>query len=192
MDNLELESLRNKIDEIDTSLCQMIKERQSLASKIMNAKKGDFPFDPDREEKLIKKLDDLKFVVNNNLVKKLVTLGLDKFLVEKVWRQIISANLSIQKVLKIGVAGNDDEIKSAYSAHFGNYFDTTHFLSVVSLLASLDNKDIEIGFIDSKSLSKLKKHTDIKVNFEIIANVPLYKSTNQKSYNIIKLKDDKS
>ena len=39
MDNLELESLRNKIDEIDTSLCQMIKERQSLASKIMNAKK---------------------------------------------------------------------------------------------------------------------------------------------------------
>jgi len=41
-------------------------------------------------------------------------------------------------------------------------------------------------------LSKLKKHTDIKVNFEIIANVPLYKSTNQKSYNIIKLKDDKS
>ena len=177
MDNLELESLRNKIDEIDTNLCQMIKERQSLASKIMDAKKGDFPFDPDREEKLIKKL---------------VTLGLDKFLVEKVWRQIISANLSIQKVLKIGVAGNDDEIKSAYSAHFGNYFDTTHFLSVVSLLASLDNKDIEIGFIDSKSLSKLKKHTDIKVNFEIIANVPLYKSTNQKSYNIIKLKDDKS
>ena len=38
MDNLELESLRNKIDEIDTSLCHMIKERQSLASKIMNAK----------------------------------------------------------------------------------------------------------------------------------------------------------
>ena len=176
MDNAELEILRYKIDEIDTNLCQLIKERQSLASKIMNAKKGNFPFDPYREEKLIKKL---------------VNLGLDKFLVEKVWRQIISANLSIQKVLKIGVAGNDDEIKSAYSAHFGNYFDTTFFLSVVSLLASLDEKDIEIGFIDSESLLKLKNHTDIKVNFEIIANVPLYKSSNQKSYNIIKLKNDK-
>ena len=172
MDNIELESLRNKIDEIDTSLCQMIKERQSLASKIMNAKKGDFPFDPDREEKLIKKL---------------VTLGLDKFLVEKVWRQIISSNLSIQKVLNIGVAGGDDEIKSAYLAHFGNYFNTTYFLSVVSLLASLEKKDIELGFIDSKSLDKLKEHTDIKVNFEIIANVPLYKTANQKNYNIIKL-----
>ena len=176
MDNTELIILRNKIDEIDTNLCQLIKERQSLASKIMNAKKGDFPFDPNREEKLIKKL---------------VTSGLDKFLVEKVWRQIISANLSLQKVLKIGVAGNDDEIKSAYSAHFGNYFNTTYFLSVVSLLASLEKKDIEIGLIDSKSLIRLKNHTDIKVNFEIIADVPLYKTSNQKNYNIIKLKNDK-
>jgi chorismate mutase len=176
MNNTELEVLRNKIDEIDINLCKLIKERQSLASKIMNAKKGDFPFDPNREEKLIKKL---------------VTSGLDKFLVEKVWRQIISANLSIQKILKIGVAGNDDEIKSAYSAHFGNYFNTTYFLSVVSLLASLEKKDIEIGFIDSESLIKLKNHTDIKVNFEIIADVPLYKASKQKSYNIIKLKIDK-
>ena len=174
MDNKELEILRNKIDEIDTNLCQLIKERQSLASKIMNAKKGSFPFDPKREEKLIKKL---------------VTLGLDKYLVEKVWRQIISSNLSIQKVLKIGVAGNNDEIKSAYSAHFGNYFDTTYFLSIVSLLASLDKKDIEIGFIDSESLIKLKNYTDIKVNFEVIASVPLYKTLNQNNYNIIKLKN---
>ena len=176
MDNIDLEILRSKIDDIDINLCQLIKERQSLASKIMNAKKGNFPFDPNREEKLIKKL---------------VTSGLDKFLVEKVWRQIISANLSLQKVLKIGVAGNDDEIKSAYSAHFGNYFNTTYFLSVVSLLASLEKKDIELGFIDSESLIKLKNHTDIKVNFQIIADVPLYKTSNQKNYNIIKLKNDK-
>ena len=176
MDNTDLEILRSKIDEIDTNLCQLIKERQSLASKIMTAKKGDFPFDPNREERLIKKL---------------VTSGLDKFLVEKVWRQIISANLSLQKVLKMGVAGNDDEIKSAYSAHFGNYFNNTYFLSVVSLLASLEKKDIEIGFVDSESLIKLKNHTDIKVNFQIIADVPLYKTSNQKNYNIIKLKNDK-
>ena len=172
MNNVELEILRNKIDNIDSKLCQLIKERQALATEIMSAKKGNFPFDPGREEELIKKL---------------VNSGLDKFLVEKVWRQIISSNLSIQKVLKIGVAGSDDEIKSAYLAHFGNYFNTTYFLSVVSLLASLEKKDIELGFIDSESLDKLKEHTDIKVNFEIIANVPLYKTANQKNYNIIKL-----
>ena len=176
MSNIVLDDLRSKIDEIDTNLCQLIKERQSLASKIMSAKKGDFPFDPKREEELIKKL---------------VNLGLDKFLVEKVWRQIISSNLSMQKVLKIGVAGNDDDIKSAYVGHFGNYFKTTYFLSVVSLLASIEKKDIELGLIDRESINKLKNQTEIKANFEIIANVPLYKSTNQKDYNIIKLKTEK-
>ena len=113
MNNIELDELRSKIDEIDKNLCQLIIERQSLASKIMDAKKGSFPFDPKREE---------------DLIKKLVNLGLDKFLVEKVWRQIISSNLSIQKVLKIGVAGSDDEIKSAYLAHFGNYFNNYSFI----------------------------------------------------------------
>ena len=175
MSETDLDDLRSKIDKIDANLCQLIKERQSLASKIMNAKKGDFPFDPKREEELIKKL---------------VNLGLDKFLVEKVWRQIISSNLSMQKVLKIGVAGNDDEIQSAYSAHFGNYFKTTYFLSVVSLLAALEKKDVELGFIDIQSANKLKNQSEIKVNFDILANVPLYKSANQKEYNIIKLKND--
>ena len=98
MDITELEILRNNIDEIDINLCRLIKERQSLASKIMSAKKGNFPFDPNREEKLIKKL---------------VTLGLDKFLVEKVWRQIISANLSIQKVLKILINQIIDSLNTA-------------------------------------------------------------------------------
>ena len=145
MNNIELDKLRIKIDEIDKNLCQLIIERQSLASKIMDAKKGDFPFDPKREE---------------DLIKKLVNLGLDKYLVEKVWRQIISSNLSMQKIIKIGVAGNDDEIKSAYLSHFGNYFKTTYFSSVVSLLASLEKMSIELGFIDSESIDKLKKQTE--------------------------------
>ena len=175
MNNIELDKLRIKIDDIDKNICQLIMERQSLVSKIMAAKKGDFPFDPKREE---------------DLIKKLVNLGLDKFLVEKVWRQIISFNLSMQKPIKIGVAGNEDEIKSAYLSHFGNYFKTTYFSSVVSMLASLEKKDIELGFIDSESIDKLKKQTEIKVNFNVIANVPLYKNINQKDYSIVKLKKE--
>ena len=53
MNNIELDKLRIKIDEIDKNLCQLIMERQTLASKIMDAKRGDFPFDPKREEDLI-------------------------------------------------------------------------------------------------------------------------------------------
>ena len=46
MSNLELDTLRSQIDEIDAELCKLIKERQSLASKIMNAKKGFFLLTP--------------------------------------------------------------------------------------------------------------------------------------------------
>ena len=67
MNNVELDELRSRIDKIDKNLCQLIVERQSLATKIMDAKKGNFPFDPKREEDLIKKsekqqieLDELK------------------------------------------------------------------------------------------------------------------------------------
>ena len=49
MDNTELDELRSRIDVIDKNLCELIIERQSLASKIMDAKKGSFPFDPKRE-----------------------------------------------------------------------------------------------------------------------------------------------
>ena len=136
MNNIELDTLRLKIDDIDFQLSNLLKERQSLASKIMIAKKGNSPFDPEREEKVIEKV---------------VTFGLDKFLVEKIWRQIISSNLSLQKKLKIGVAGNDDEIKSSYLCHFGNYFDTTYFSSVISLLASLFIKPISISFFSNEA-----------------------------------------
>jgi hypothetical protein len=95
----------------------------------------------------------------------------------------------MQKKLKIGVAGNNDEIKSAYLGHFGNYFETTNYISFVSLLASLEKQDIDIGFIDQESVKNIEKHSDIKVNFEILANVPIFKTSDQKNYNIIKLKN---
>ncbi len=41
-----------------------------------------------------------------------------------------------------------------------------------------------------KNLDKLKKQTEIKVNFNVIANVPLYKNINQKDYSIVKLKKE--
>ena len=74
--------------------------------------------------------------------------------------------------------------------YFGNYFKTTYFSSVVSLLASLEKKVIEIGFVDSESIDKLKKQTEIKINFDVIANVPLYKNINQNDYSIVKLKKE--
>ena len=40
------------------------------------------------------------------------------------------------------------------------------------------------------TLNKLKKQTEMRVNFDVIANVPLYKNINQKDYSIVKLKKE--
>ena len=58
------------------------------------------------------------------------------------------------------------------------------------MLASLEKQDIELGFIDSQSIDKLKKQTEMRVNFDVIANVPLYKHINQRDYSIVKLKKE--
>ena len=52
----ELIKLRTKIDQIDKNLCKLINERQSLADQIIKAKGTKFPFDPKRENKLLKKI----------------------------------------------------------------------------------------------------------------------------------------
>ena len=54
----------------------------------------------------------------------------------------------------------------------------------------IKNKAIELGFIDSEGIDKLKKQTDMRINFDVIANVPLYKNINQKDYSIVKLKKE--
>ena len=121
MNNIELDTLRVKIDDIDFQLSNLLKERQSLASKIMIAKKGNSPFDPEREEKVIEKV---------------VTFGLDKFLVEKIWRQIISSNLSFILALNFPI-----DIKS-----FGSWLILIHsfiflsrfFVSVIAFDGSMN------------------------------------------------------
>ena len=105
MSETDLDDLRSKIDKIDANLCQLIKERQSLASKIMNAKKGGFPFDPKREEELIKKL---------------VNLGLNRFLVEKVWRQIISSKFQ-PLAFKNCITGVDSPGSTTLVLFFGSF-----------------------------------------------------------------------
>ena len=49
-------------------------------------------------------------------------------------------------------------------------------------------RDSEINLNLLLSLKKIENESDIKVNFQVIANIPLYKKPDQQQYNIIKLK----
>ena len=108
----ELIKLRTKIDQIDKNLCKLINERQSLADQIIKAKGTKFPFDPKRENKLLKKI---------------LEYNIDPLLAERIWRQIISFNLSKQLKMKIGILGDEKYIIAAYEAYFGSYFESLIF-----------------------------------------------------------------
>ena len=138
---LELNKLRSEIDEIDKIISDLIKYRQSLATKIVRAKKNVFPFDPKREKKLLIKI---------------LNYGLDPVMTERIWRQIISFNLSRQKIMKIGILDNDKYCLAAFESCFGPYFNNEIFNNKLHLLNALHNNNIEIGFINKKEANTAK------------------------------------
>ena len=88
----ELEKLRKEIDKLDKMIAELISKRQGLSNKILEAKGGKFTYDPVRERKVMEKI---------------FSYDIDSKLAERIWRQIIAFNLSMQKKLKIGYLGAD-------------------------------------------------------------------------------------
>ena len=158
---LELNKLRNEIDEIDKKISDLIKYRQSLATKIVRAKKDVFPFDPKREKKLLKKI---------------FNYGLDPVLTERIWRQIISFNLSRQKRMKIGILDNDKYCVAAFESCFGPYFESKMFKSKPRLLNALNNEKIEIAFLNKKKSDFSNKVYELENVSDFPSSGMFYKS----------------
>ena len=131
----KLDKLRVEIDNIDKNMIQLINKRQSLADQIIKAKGNSFPFDPERENKLIQKI---------------IGYGLNSNMVERIWRQIISSNLARQKKIKIGILDDDKYSIAAFEVYFGPYFENKFFYEKLELFACLDSKIIDIGFVEEK------------------------------------------
>ena len=136
----ELEKLRDKIDELDKQIADLIYERQNLSNKILRAKKGLFTYDPAREKKLMKKIFSYK---------------LNSKLAERIWRQIIGFNLSEQKKLKIGYLTDDNISFAAYDSYFGPFFYNVGFENAKDMIKNLDKEKIDLAIIDN-SLPILK------------------------------------
>ena len=162
----ELIKLRTKIDQIDKNLCKLINERQSLADQIIKAKGTKFPFDPNRENKLLKKI---------------LEYNIDPLLAERIWRQIISFNLSKQLKMKIGILGDEKYIIAAYEAYFGSYFESLIFCDKNKFFFNLEKKKIDIGFIEKKA-PDLKTYPN---NVVKVADFPLKGKFYNKKFSIL-------
>ena len=163
----ELEKLRKKIDKLDKMIAELISERQGLSNKILEAKGGEFTYDPVRERKVMEKI---------------FSYDIDSKLAERIWRQIISFNLSKQKKLKIGYLGDDKFSIAAYESYFGPFFENRDYKNVTKLLEGISNKIIDAAIIEKSQLALTKINSKIK----IVSEFPLNENFYQKKYLILK------
>ena len=95
MKDIKLESLREEIDQIDSEIVNLLNERVRKASEIGKIKKksGVDPYDPAREEQVFQKIC------------KLNQGSLRDVSLRALYREIISASISMEKDLLIGYLG---------------------------------------------------------------------------------------
>ena len=163
----ELEKLRKEIDKLDKMIAELISKRQGLSNKILEAKGGEFTYDPVRERKVMKKI---------------FSYDIDSKLAERIWRQIISFNLSKQKKLKIGHLGDDKFSIAAYECYFGPYFENRDYKNVTNLLEGISSKIIDVAIIEKSQLAFTKINSKLKIVSEFPLNEYFYK----KKYLILK------
>jgi chorismate mutase len=163
----ELEKLRKEIDKLDKMIAELISKRQGLSYKILEAKGGDFTYDPVRERKVMEKI---------------FSYNIDSKLAERIWRQIISFNLSKQKKLKIGYLGDDKFSVAAYESYFGPYFENRNYKNVTKLMEGISNKIIDAAIIEKSQLVLTKINSKIK----IVSEFPLNENFYKKKYLILK------
>ena len=165
----ELEKLRKEIDQLDKVIAELISKRQGLSNKILKAKRGKFTYDPEREKKVMEKI---------------FSYDIDSKLAERIWRQIISFNLSKQKKLKIGYLGDDKFSVAAYESYFGPYFEIIDFKNVNKLIEGINNKVIDIAIVEKSKLVLTK--TKINSKIKIVSEFPLNEYFYKKKYLILK------
>ena len=163
----ELEKLRKEIDKLDKMIAELISKRQGLSNKILKAKGGEFTYDPVRERKVMEKI---------------FSYDIDSKLAERIWRQIISFNLSKQKKLKIGYLGDDKFSIAAYESYFGPYFEIVDFKNFAKLIHGINNKIIDVAIVEKSQLASTKINSYIKIVSEFPLNEYFYK----KKYLILK------
>ena len=163
----KLEKLRKEIDKLDKMIAELISKRQRLSNKILEAKGGEFTYDPVRERKVMEKI---------------FSYDIDSKLAERIWRQIISFNLSKQKKLKIGHLGDDKFSIAAYECYFGPYFENRDYKNVTNLLEGISNKIIDLAIIEKSQLALTKINSKIK----IVSEFPLNENFYKKKYLILK------
>ncbi|MEM0966948.1 MAG: prephenate dehydratase [Verrucomicrobiota bacterium] len=133
-----LKGPRTRIDEIDCKLVKLLDERADLASEIGKAKAADgLPvFDPARED---------------NVLQRALAESCGSFphsALRRVFREIISASISIQKRLTVGYLGPESTFThQAARECFGSSVEFRAFRTIPEIFEAVEKESVDFGVV---------------------------------------------
>ena len=135
---MDLESLRNQIDAIDQEIIERINARVKLAGKIAHQKieQGEPMYVPAREETVFRRLCD----VNQG--------PLPETALKAIYRQIISATLSLEKKLVIAYLGPEATFTHmAAQKNFGDSLSYQPYHSIGDIFTAVEKGEADYGVV---------------------------------------------
>ena len=141
-DNLDqiLAPLREKIDQIDKNLVQMLNERARIVvevGKVKNSGKTSTPiYAPDREQQVLKKIR------NNNKG------PLPNSCIEAIWRELMSGSFALERPLRIGCLGPKGTFSHlAARRQFGASVEYDNLIGIPSVFEEVHRGHIDLGVV---------------------------------------------
>jgi len=134
----ELDILRQKIDEIDNQIIELLRKRANIAMEIGNIKrKYNLPtFVPEREYQIYQKIE------------KLDTSPLPSLAVKSIFREIISACRSLEEPLKVGFLGPRGTFSElAVNKYFGSSVKKIPLSTIKEVFEEVEKDRINYGIV---------------------------------------------
>jgi len=141
-DTDSLENLRSSIDDLDQQIQKLLNARASCAQKVAEVKKRDAGdeavvyYRPEREAELLRR------VMERNQG------PLSNESVARLFREIMSESLALERVMKIGYLGPAGTFTQAAALkHFGHAVDSVSFNTIDEVFRELSSGSIDYGVV---------------------------------------------
>jgi len=135
---MSLDEIRKKIDQLDERIISLLNERMDLALEIgkLKREKDSEVYQPHRESEIYRKIDSLK------------EGALPKDALKAIYREVMSASLSLEKPLSVAYLGPEATFTHLASlSKFGSSVTYLPCTSITEVFAEVDHKRADYGVI---------------------------------------------
>ena len=167
MENKNLKSLRDEIDEIDEQVVHLLNKRLRAAAEIgmIKSAKGVEPYDPAREEVVFQKIC------------KLSDGSMPDDSLRAIYREVISSSIALEKELIIGYLGPQATYThQAAVRNFGSAVEYKPLLDIPEVFQSVETGECDYGVvpIENSSEGAVNRSLDLLVESDLTIIAQVY------------------